>query len=199
MAARHVLSTLVLCTCACAFPPRELEPPNAPELWGVSDVLDWVESIGFAEYRKVFEEASVDGAKLLGLTSDSLQSGLLIASAEHALAMEMELRELMYRRGLLSSFERKEHRRIYPSPADWGVREVVDFLEQMGLGKYKNQFLMEQVDGSDLVRLPLPKLKELLDVAPNEYEENERALELLTALIEQLKRRLPLSSGHDEL
>ena len=110
----------------------------------------------------------------------------------------MELRELMYRRGLLSPSERKEHRKIYPSAADWGVKDVLSFLEQMGFGKYKAQFEQHQVDGPTLMGLRSSALEQLLDVAPNEYEANERALELLEAHISQLKRRVA-PQGHDEL
>lgn len=94
----------------------------------------------------------------------------------YPLLAQMELRELMFRRGLLSLAEQKQHRRIYPSVEGWGVSDVVSFLEQMGLGKYKAQFKALKVDGPTLITLGASQLASLLDVEPNEYEANERAL-----------------------
>lgn len=50
---------------------------------------DWVESIGYSEYRGAFREAQVDGARLLGLTTEALKEEILIASAEHVLVIEV--------------------------------------------------------------------------------------------------------------
>ena len=111
----------------------------------------------------------------------------------------MEVRELMFRRGLLSASESKEHRRIYPSAIEWDVKEVGVYLNQMGLGKYKAQFTKHQIDGPMMLRLTPQMLASLFDVEPNEYEANERAAELFEAHIALLKRLKPTNSVHDEL
>ena len=112
----------------------------------------------------------------------------------------MELQELKYRRGLLNPSEMKSHRRIFPSGHEWDVREVVSFLDKMGFSKeHRARFEKARVDGPTLLTMSGASLARLLDSSPNEYEANERSLELLEAHISQLQRRSLRGAAHDEL
>ena len=78
---------------------------------------DWVESCGYPEYREALNEGQVNGAALLGMSSERLQTELILPSTELAGLLHMEIGELKERRGLFaSSAERNEfyqaHHRI---------------------------------------------------------------------------------------
>uniref|UniRef100_A0A7S1NH76 SAM domain-containing protein n=1 Tax=Eutreptiella gymnastica TaxID=73025 RepID=A0A7S1NH76_9EUGL len=51
-----------------------------PSGWNVEQVLSWVESIGFGEYRATFESNHVDGPTLLDLSPTDLKNELEIPS-----------------------------------------------------------------------------------------------------------------------
>lgn len=164
--------------------------------WTTTDVQDWVESIGFQEYRSAFLEASVDGSRLLAMDVDALGAEVLLASREHAEIFAMEIAELRARRGLLSAAEGHTHRVAYPTAEAWTVAEVAGFLERSGLGRYAERFAAADVDGRVLLRLSDAEQAALLDVEPNADERNEAAAEILTALVEHLRwRAAPLLGG----
>jgi len=153
----------------------------------VTDVQDWVESIGFYEYRDAFYEGSIDGATLLGLTAETIASRLLISAPEHLAVLEMELGELKLRRGLLSGSQRKAHLKAYPAADGWSEKEVRAFLQGVGFAAYANGF--ERIDGAALLRLSQAELRERMVGAPSEYDADAQALELLTAHLEVLRYR----------
>jgi len=196
---RPLCSLCLVAAVLGSYPPRHLEPALNPDHWGIPDVQSWVRSIGYAEYVGAFSEAQIDGPKLLTLSAESLQAELIIASPEHALVIEMEVSSLRLRRGLMSAAEERQYRKAHPSPFDWGVSDVVAFLEELGLGAYSKAFSKRKIDGPMLLQLQQDSLASLLNISPNKFEANENALELLTAAVSLLKRRVPRSHARDEL
>lgn len=181
------------------YPPRELEPLSDPNLWEVSDVLAWVVSIGFGEYRDAFAEGQVDGRELLSkLTADWLGTGLLLGSAEHNLAIEMEFDELKARHGLLTSAERAAHEAAHPPVATWGRAEVRQFIDGLGLGAYGARFA--NMEGHRLLQLSEANVHSLLTSQPGGWygpESDEAAREVFLAALGHLRHKeLPI---RDEL
>jgi len=48
--------------------------------WTVKEVADWIENIGFKEFRQNFEENLVDGATLIELESQELKDDLGVSA-----------------------------------------------------------------------------------------------------------------------
>ena len=106
--------------------PHALLVTPDPRQWNVQQVQDWVESIGFHEYREAFAEASVNGRTLLGMTAHDLRSEVMIAS-EHSKLFEMEIAELAARHGVGKQL---------PLAEKWDAQGVATFLKDVGLGQY---------------------------------------------------------------
>lgn len=171
------------------YPPRYLEPSMNPRTWEVEHVQDWMESIGFHEYRQAVLDAGIDGKRLLGLNEEKLRSELLLASSEHAAVLSMEVDELRARRGLMSNSELRKHQERHPPPELWGTDAVQNFLEDAGLQRYAAAFEAAGVDGSTLLSLRQEDLDRLLSGSPNPGEQNEAAAEVLIGLINHLRWR----------
>ena len=54
-------------------PGRRGFKESAPGAWSVRDVCDWVESVGFGQYRKKFAHHAVDGPLLLKIDEAALK------------------------------------------------------------------------------------------------------------------------------
>ncbi len=65
---------------------------NAPGAWSVRDVCDWVESVGFGQYRKKFAHHAVDGPLLLNIDEVALKRevGIVVYGHRCRLAEEIE-------------------------------------------------------------------------------------------------------------
>lgn len=63
-------------------------------LWTAAEVGDWLESIGYGQYRPAFEANNVHGYALLGLTSDMLPK-LQVRQFDHCRGIMRELRVMM--------------------------------------------------------------------------------------------------------
>ena len=184
------------------YPPRHLEPGTDPRQWSVSDVQDWVESIGFHEYRGAFLEAAVDGKRLLSeLTAGWLADELILGSDEHNMVIEMELSELRARRGLMSGAEARAFREAYPPVDEWDVAQVGNFLEKAGLGSFSPQFAAAQVDGPALLRLSDAELEQLVQLSDGSQKDEigEAATELVAAAVRHLRWRAGPGTDRDEL
>ena len=180
------------------YPPRYLEPATDPRSWAVSEVQDWIESIGFFEYREAIAEGSVDGPLLLTMNAESVKTQLLMPSTEHIKVLEMEIAELRARRGLLSQAELRVHLVQYPLADAWSVAEVGAFLQRSAMGKYAAKFAAARVDGRRLLQLRGDELAKLVSIAPNPHEENEAALEQLVALVDHLRWRSTSIGGRGQ-
>ena len=192
---RGCATLLAILATACA------QSAGSPHAWSATFVGDWIEQIGFPEYAAVFRDAQIDGEALLQLAGEAMEKEpLLIASAEHRLVIEMELAELKLNHGLLSSKEAKAHEQAHPSADAWSTRDVKSFLTQNGLSQYTQRFA--QVDGRALLGFSIDHLRQLLDVPSNPNETNEATLELMSALVMQLRKRGEMrrqSRSRDEL
>lgn len=155
----------------------------------MDDVVTWVESTGFHEYRAAFEEADVNGARLLKLTANKIASDLLVIPPEHAAVIAMEISELRARRGLMTSGELRAYHESHPPASQWGVEDVRAFLEDAGLERYVERFGAAQIDGAKLLQLRAAELAMLVRGEPNTAEQNEAAAELIAALVEHLRWR----------
>ncbi|ESP02890.1 hypothetical protein LOTGIDRAFT_156843 [Lottia gigantea] len=51
--------------------------------WSVDDVCDWISSLGLEDYKDMFKAQAIDGAELLALNTNDLQSALGIAPLGH--------------------------------------------------------------------------------------------------------------------
>lgn len=174
--------------------PRLSRPPcvsraSDPREWQVEDVQTWVESIGFHEYRGAFEEASIDGRRLLSMPAEKLATELVLAASEHVAVIALEISELRARRGLMSSSELKAHFSAHPPPSSWDGEGVIAWLEDAGMERYAAAFEAAQVDGAALLRMSSREIAMLLSAAPNRMEQNEAAAELLEGLITHLRWR----------
>jgi hypothetical protein len=181
---------------AVEYPPRSLEPQADPRKWGAADVQDWVESVGFSEYRDVFRDASVNGKRLLGMTVEKLESALLLP-LEHAQLFAMEIGELRARRSLMSTGELNEHLAAHPLADQWDYSAVRSFLQESGFGPYAASFA---VDGPALLRMRDDELlARMRDGRTSVHEETEAAAEQLSALTAHLRWRSANFPRKDEL
>jgi hypothetical protein len=62
--------------------------------WDVKDVCNWVEVIGFGQYRRRFAHHSVDGVLLIALTDEQYKSDLGILPLGHRTALIRAVKEL---------------------------------------------------------------------------------------------------------
>ena len=180
---------------ACFVAAAAAQPLTDPRKWSAADVAEWLGAVGYPEYANAF--GSVDGKALLALNAERMERKLLLAAPEHRVVLEMEIGELRFQHGLMSAKERQAHRLLHPAADGWSAAEVGAFLADAGLERYSSRFVEHNIDGRMLLQLQPPMLRPLLDVQPNANEANEAALELLTALIAQLRRRS--AGGKDEL
>jgi hypothetical protein len=66
-------------------------PPKLPrrvEVWGVDDVVVWLESADLRQHVDVFRGAKVDGARLLALDHKALMGDLRLAIADRNAVLE---------------------------------------------------------------------------------------------------------------
>lgn len=176
------------------YPPRGLEPASDPRKWTVDDVQDWVESVGFHEYRNAIVEASIDGRKLMSLGSGGkLGAELMLSAAEHIAVLEMELAELRQRRGLMTGSELKAQRAVQEMDA----QDVGGLLQEAGLGEHVPAFEAAGVDGRKLMGLSEVQISALLGSggAADPYEHKAAALELIRSIIGHLQWRTRVSSA----
>lgn len=171
-----------------AYPPRSMEPQTDPQRWSARDVADWVESTGYFEYREAFLEASIDGKRLLKLDADNIGSVLMLRSVDHAYVLDMEIKELRERRGLLSRSELAQHRQRHPLITSLDVSGVGELLADAGLGRHVTAFAAARIDGPRLLRLSGDDISRLTARAvPNAHEQNEAEAEQLVAMVEHLR------------
>ena len=73
-------------------PGRRGFKESAPGAWIVRDVCDWVESVGFGQYRKKFAHHAVDGPLLLKIDEAALKRevGIVVYGHRSRLAGEIE-------------------------------------------------------------------------------------------------------------
>lgn len=73
-------------------PGRRGFKESAPGAWSVRDVCDWVESVGFGQYRKKFAHHAVDGPLLLKIDEAALKRevGIVVYGHRTRLAGEIE-------------------------------------------------------------------------------------------------------------
>ena len=183
-----------------SYPPRELEPASDPRTWMYTDVQNWIESVGFFEYRDAVMEAKLTGKQLLRATTRGLHKMLLLASEEHAATLSMEIGELRARRGLLNAQEQQEHYAAHPLAESWDSQGVFRFLTASGLGKYAQGFA--GIDGRGLLRMGEGDVRRVIEAYSSGelWEEGQAAAEQLNALIGHLRWRSKSVAGRkDEL
>jgi len=173
------------------YPPRALEPKSDPRSWDIEEVQNWVESVGFHEYRSAFAEAKIDGQQLLSMSAEDMAKKLSLSGNELTAVIGMEIDELRERRGLLSAAELQALHEVHPPPDKWSAKDVAGMLRDAGLDAYSVSFEKAEIDGPALLRLRPTQMQELLAnaVPDNPHEQNEAAAELIAALQEHLRWR----------
>lgn len=172
------------CACTCVD----------PRAWSVAEVQNWVESVGYHEYREAFAEGRVNGRKLMGMTAGQLQSELILPSPEVAELLEMEIGELRARRGLFASrAERDAHFAAHPLADTWDVAGVAAFLREVGFPAAAARFSAAGVNGPALLRLGEAELRTLAappaSAASDPYEQGMADAEQILALVAHLRWR----------
>ena len=62
--------------------------------WGVTDVSEWLSSIGLSDYSEAFVREAIDGEVLLELTADDLSGALGVSKLGHRKKLEREISQL---------------------------------------------------------------------------------------------------------
>lgn len=179
------------------YPPRHLEPVSDPRTWTVSDVQDWVESVGYYEFREAFGKdygagRGIDGRKLLKLTAAQMYEDLVLPSTELADVLQMEIDELKARHGLFLPAELAAFRAAHPLGETLGVDGVVSLLRDAGFERHAPSFAAARIDGKALLRLSeaqVGKLTAQAAGAADAYEHSMADAEQITALIDHLRWR----------
>lgn len=162
------------------YPPRSLEPKGDPRNWQVAEVQDWVESIGFFEYRDAFAEGTVDGKKLMKLTPRLMEDDLILMAPDHRTIIDIELKELLKRKGLPFDPAPEADTTPAKSASGWSVVQVGKWLIESGYGDYHLSFMEQEVNGEVLLSLQSSDLKEEFGV--KNFVHRKGLLEAIKAL-----------------
>ena len=158
---------------------------------------DWVESVGYYEFREAFGKdhgarRGVNGRTLLRLTAAQLYEQLILPSTELADVMQMEIDELKARRGLFTPAELAAYRAAHPLAETLGVDGIVALLRDAGMERHARSFAAARVDGRALLRLSereVSKLTAKAGGAADAYEHAMADAEQISAIIDHLRWR----------
>lgn len=125
------------------------EPVN----WTVADVQEWLESKGMAEYRENFLSKQIDGAQIIELDNRTL----LALGVDHLVHRKKLLKDIMALHTIdFNNYEGKgEDKEGWRSkePQSWTAEEVCYWLDSLGMGEYRRNFMENQVAGAELLDL----------------------------------------------
>ena len=66
-----------------------------PCTWDIKEVCNWIEVIGFMQYRRKFSHNSVDGEVLVAMTDDQLKKDLGVLPLGHRTALLKAIKQLV--------------------------------------------------------------------------------------------------------
>jgi len=135
--------------------------PKRASSWRVSQVSKWVKRLGdgIEVYATRFEQKGIDGKTLLKMNITKLQE-LGIEKVGHRIRIQKEISMLLGRSGNRAALQQNNLVGLYMKHVStWDVYDVGSWLENIGLGEYKDQFAKSDVNGRKLVQFTKNELQ----------------------------------------